>query len=220
MRAVVAQCHNRRVTKLNLRARCAQALFWSRPLSAAEWALLNHYFGAPADPRWRRMRIYLRRLGDTRRALSFNGGFLSFPRYCFTAADPRQPLRLEQPLITGWLMHEAFHHWQRLQGRPVTRDAIRLQWRFWRHGDNPYLYKVCASPKALLAQFQSAQVEQQAQMWQNAVMADLAYRQALADGLTREELACVALQWGAVLGWVRGGGNGCLKVNAANSVRQ
>ena len=97
MRAVVAQCHNRRVTKPNLRARCAQALFWSRPLSAAEWALLNHYFGAPADPRWRRMRIYLRRmriylrrLGDTRRALSFNGGFLSFPRYCFTAADPRQ----------------------------------------------------------------------------------------------------------------------------------
>ena len=140
----------------------SRGLFWSRPMCAAEWALLAQYFGELSDPRWHRMRVHLRRLGDTRRALSFNGGFLSFPRYCFEGGDPRQPLRLDQPMICGWLMHEAFHHWQRLQGRAVTRDALRLQWRFWRHGDDPYQYALCESPEALLTRFQQAQVEQQA----------------------------------------------------------
>ena len=182
---------------------CRRALFWSRPLCAAEWALLAQYFGEPADPRWRRMRVHLRRLGDTRRALSFNGGFLSFPRYCFEGDNPREALRLDQPMIIGWLMHEAFHHWQRLRGRAVTRDALRLQWRFWRHGDNPYHYALCECPNGLLAQFQRAQVEQQAQMWQDAVMADRAYREADESHPQFAALQCTAQQWQPVLQWVR-----------------
>ena len=153
------------------------------------------------------MRIYVRRLGDTRRALSFNGGFLSFPRYCFVGGDPRQPLRLDVPLIAGWLAHEAFHHWQRLQGLPVTRAALRLQWRFWRHGDNPYLYDRCSSAQALLAQFQSAQVEQQAQMWQDMVVADVRLQLAL-KGSMEGDAPIAALQadcapWLLVQDWVQ-----------------
>ena len=189
--------------------------FWSRCLTQAEWALLDHYFGQPTDPRWRRMRVHLRRIGDTRRALSFNGGFLSFPGTCFVGGDPRQSLRLDQPIILGWLMHEAYHHWQRLQGRAVTRDAVRLQWRFWRHGDDPYRYAACASPEALLAQFQTAQVEQQAQMWQDAVMADMACRAAEADHPRYDELQCAAGQWQAVLQWVQAQGQLPFKTLAA-----
>ena len=180
----------------------SRGLFWSRPMCAAEWALLAQYFGELSDPLWHRMRVHLRRLGDTRRALSFNGGFLSFPRYCFEGGDPRQPLRLDQPMICGWLMHEAFHHWQRLQGRAVTRDALRLQWRFWRHGDDPYQYALCESPEALLTRFQQAQVEQQAQMWQDAVMADRACREVGENHPQFAALQCAAQPWQAVLQWV------------------
>lgn len=179
-----------------------RALFWSRPLTGDEWALLARYFGQPQHPGWSRMRLYLRRLGDTRRALSFNGGFVSMPALCFAASDPRQCLRLGDPLVAGWLAHEAFHHWQRLQGRAVTWQALGLQWRFWRHGINPYAYTPSASPVELLAQFQQAQVEQQAQMWQDAVMADIAWRQA-GPGVERERLAAAAQRWHAVLHWVQ-----------------
>ena len=100
-------------------------------------------------------------------------------------------------------MHEAFHHWQRLQGRAVTRDALRLQWRFLRHGNNPYHYTLCESPGSLLVQFQQAQVEQQAQMWQDAVMADRAYREADESHPQFAALQCAAQQWQTVLHWVR-----------------
>lgn len=181
--------------------------FWSRRLMAEEWALIAHYFGQPRHPDWSRMRLHLRRLGDTRRALSFNGGFLSMPSHCFEGFDPRQALRIDQPLIAGWLAHEAFHHWQRLQGRAVTREALRLQWRFWRYGVNPYAYTASACAADLLAQFQQAQVEQQAQMWQDAVMADIAWRQA-APGAEQERLVAVAQRWHAVLHWVQMQGAG------------
>ena len=178
-------------------------MFWSRSLLPQEWALLDRYFGAPVHRDWRRMRIYVRRLGDTRRALSFNGGFLSFPRHCFVASDPRQGLRLDQALIVGCLVHEAFHHWQRLQGRRVTREAVHLQWRYWRHGDNPYGYASCQHPAQLLQQFQQANVEQQAQMWQDAVMADRAWRAAPPEHPRYMELECAAQPWQAVLRWVQ-----------------
>ena len=182
-------------------------MFWSRPLLPQEWELLNRHFGAPVQRDWRRMRIYVRRLGDTRRALSFNGGFLSFPRYCFVDGNPRQALRLDVPLIAGWLAHEAFHHWQCLQGLPVTRAAVRLQWRYWRHGDNPYLYASCASADALLAQFQSAQVEQQAQMWQDAVAADVRLQLAMCQPVVDDDniaaLQAECAPWWLVQDWVQ-----------------
>lgn len=179
-----------------------RAPFWSRHLKQEEWALLARYFGPLQHPGWAGMRLYLRRLGDTRRALSFNGGFLSLPGHCFAAQDPRQCLRLDEPLVAGWLAHEAFHHWQRLQGRAVTREALRLQWRFWRHGIDPYAYTPSASAPGLLAQFQQAQVEQQAQMWQDAVMADIVWRQA-PPGAEQARLAAAAHRWHAVLQWVQ-----------------
>lgn len=202
-----ARCHNRRVTTHSFIAKAARGLFWSRPLLPVEWALLDRYFGAPLHRDWRRMRIHVRRLGDTRRALSFNGGFLSFPSYCFVDGDPRQSLRLDMPLIAGWLAHEAFHHWQRLQGMPVTRAALRLQWRFLRHGDNPYLYASCATAQALLAQFQAAQVEQQAQMWQDMVAADvrlqLALHESVVDDAHIATLQAECTPWGLVQDWVQ-----------------
>ena len=102
-------------------------MFWSRPLLVAEQAFVHRFFGASLDVLLPRMRLYLRRLGDTRRALSMNGGRLYLPRQFFEESNPARPLRLTHPLVAGIFAHELLHQWQRLQGRKVTREALRLQ---------------------------------------------------------------------------------------------
>ena len=148
--------------------------FWSRPLLPLERAFVRRHFGATLDAQLPGLRIYLRRVGDTRRALSFNGGRISMPRSCFVASDPRQPLRLVQPQIAGVFAHELLHQWQRVQGQAVTRQAFWLQLRHLCGGHNPYAYARCSDAQVMHDTFLRAQVEQQGQIWEDHVQACVA----------------------------------------------
>ncbi len=148
--------------------------FWRRPLLPCERAFVRQYFGAALDGLLPGIHLYLRRVGDTRRALSFNGGRISMPRACFAAGDPCQPLRLAHPQIAGWFAHELLHQWQRAQGLPVTRQALWLQLRHLLGGRNPYDYARCSDAEAMRDCFANAQVEQQGQIWEDHVRACVA----------------------------------------------
>lgn len=169
-------------------------MFWRRALLPSERDFARLYFGAALDGLLPGVHLYLRRVGDTRRALSLNGGRISMPRFCFEAGDPRQPLRLTHPQIAGWFAHELLHQWQRAQGLPVTRQALWLQLRHLLGGRNPYDYTRCADAQAMRDCFAGAQVEQQGQIWEDHVRACVAGRPA-------QEFALVAAQ-------VRGGATG------------
>lgn len=159
--------------------------FWRRPLLPCERDFARQYFGAALDGLLPSMHLYLRRVGDTRRALSLNGGRISMPRACFEAGDPRQPLRLAHPQIAGWFAHELLHQWQRAQGLAVTRQALWLQLRFVLGGSNPYDYARCGDAQLMRDCFAKAQVEQQGQIWEDHVRACVA-------GQPAAELALVA----------------------------
>ena len=148
--------------------------FWSRTLLPSEQAFVRQHFGAALDAQLPVLRLYLRRLGDTRRALSLNGGRISMPRACFAACDPHQPLRLTHPQIAGWFAHELLHQWQRAQGLAVTRQALWLQLRFVLGGRDPYAYARCGDAQAMRDCFAQAQVEQQGQIWEDHVRACVA----------------------------------------------
>lgn len=143
--------------------------FWSRPLHAQEQDFVRTWFGASLDALLPRMRLHLRRLGDTRRALSMNGGHIFLPGGFFRQSDPRQPVRLDHPQIAGIFAHELLHQWQRLQGMPVTRQAAWLQARALCTRSDPYAYGRCDDPRRMLQQFVHAQVEQQGQIWEDHV---------------------------------------------------
>lgn len=132
------------------------------------------FFGASLNPMLSDLRLYVRRIGDTRRALSMNGGRISMPRVCFVEGLPRQPLQLQHPLIAGLFAHELLHQWQRLQGVAVTRQAAWLQLKAMCLRTDPYAYANCADPAAMREQFLAAQVEQQGQIWQDYVSACVA----------------------------------------------
>ncbi len=143
--------------------------FWSRPLAATERDFVRRFFGHSLDAQIHRMRLYLRRVGDTRRALSMNGGRISMPRNCFVNGDPFEPLHLQHPQIAGLFAHELLHAWQRLQGMKVTRQAAWLQVKATCLRRDPYAYDTCDDAARMLQLFLAAQVEQQGQMWQDYV---------------------------------------------------
>ena len=151
-------------------------MFWSRPLLVAEQAFVHRFFGASLDALLPRMRLYLRRLGDTRRALSMNGGRLYLPRQFFEESNPARPLLLTHPLVAGIFAHELLHQWQRLQGRKVTREALRLQLHAICLKSDPYAYTCGGDEQAMLEVFLQASVEQQGQIWQDHVSAVIAGR--------------------------------------------
>lgn len=159
--------------------------FWSRALLPSERDFVRAHFGAALDAQMPQLRLYLRRVGDTRRALSLNGGRISMPRICFAAGDPRQPLRLTHPQIAGCFAHELLHAWQRAQGQSVTRQAFWLQLRHLCGGPSPYAYARCDDAQAMRATFVQAQVEQQGQIWEDHVRACVA-------GAPAAEFACIA----------------------------
>lgn len=139
-----------------------------------EVVFVRRFFGAALDSVLPRQRLYLRRLGDTRRALSMNGGRLYMPRAFFEEGNPRKPLRLSHPMIAGIVAHELLHQWQRLQGRAVTREALLLQTRALCLRHDPYAYCAVADPQQMLQLFLQSNVEQQGQIWQDYVKASVA----------------------------------------------
>ena len=149
-------------------------IFWSRPLLEIERQFVTRYFGVSLNLVIPSLRLYVRRVGDTRRALSMNGGRISMPKACFVGGNPRQSLQLQHPLIAGLFAHELLHQWQRLQGQKVTRQAAWLQFKAMCTRGDPYAYDGCDDAARMLKRFRSAQVEQQGQMWQDYVMGCIA----------------------------------------------
>lgn len=162
-------------------------LFWRRPLLPQERDFARQHFGPSLDALLPGVHLYLRRVGDTRRALSLNGGRISMPRVCFTQGDPRQPLLLAHPRIAGCFAHELLHEWQRARGVAVTRQALGLQLRHLLGGRSPYAYPRCGDAQATRDCFALAQVEQQGQIWEDHVRACVAGRPA-------EEFALIAAE--------------------------
>ena len=139
-----------------------------------EVVFVRRFFGTALDSVLPRQRLHLRRLGDTRRALSMNGGRLYLPRAFFEEGNPRKPLRLSHPMIAGIVAHELLHQWQRLQGRAVTREAMLLQTKALCLRHDPYAYCAVTDPQQMLQLFLQANVEQQGQIWQDHVSACVA----------------------------------------------
>lgn len=146
-------------------------MLWRRLLPAEQVFVRQHFGSEQGDWLVQQVRLGVRRVGDTRRALCLNGGWLSFPRACYDQNALKQPLRLAHPQVAGLFAHELLHQLQRRQGMPVTRQALALHTRHLLGGCDPYLYSACSAPRALLRQFWHAQVEQQAQIWQDHVQA-------------------------------------------------
>ena len=141
-----------------------------------EVAFVRRFFGASLNALLPRLRIYLRRIGDTRRALSMNGGRLYLPASFFEGRDPRKLLHLSHPAVAGIFAHELLHQWQRLQGRAVTREAMLLQLKALCLRHDPYSYSACDDAQAMLKVFLQASVEQQGQIWEDHVRATVAGR--------------------------------------------
>ncbi|NIF81954.1 hypothetical protein F3J24_00305 [Comamonas sp. Tr-654] len=158
-------------------------MFWRRSLMPVETGFVQLLFGTALDELLPGMRLHVRRLGDTRRALSLGGGRIYLPRSFFEHADPHRPLRLSHPVVAGVFAHELLHQWQRLQGRPVTWEAFGLHLRATCLRRDLYRYQACADPYQMLQCFLDASVEQQGQIWQDHV-------QALVQG---QPLACMCL---------------------------
>ncbi len=158
-------------------------MFWRRRLMPVETGFVQRLFGTALDELLPGMRLHVRRLGDTRRALSLGGGRIYLPRSFFEQADPHRPLRLAHPVVAGVFAHELLHQWQRLQGRAVTWEAFGLHLRAACQRRDPYHYRACADPQQMLQCFLDASVEQQGQIWQDHV-------QALVQG---QPLACMCL---------------------------
>lgn len=144
-------------------------MFWSRLLLPAELAFVRQFFGSSLNALLPRIRLYQRRVGDTHRALSMNGGRLYLPRAFFEKSNPQMPLRLSHPVVAGIVGHELLHQWQRLQGQAVTRQALWLQMRSLCLCQNPYAYERCDGGQEMLETFLTASVEQQGQIWEDHV---------------------------------------------------
>lgn len=147
---------------------------WRR-LLPQERAFVCRWFGQ-SQGLWlaARVRLGQRRLGDTRRALCLNGGWMSFPKAAFEGQSMRGALLLDHPSVAGLFAHELLHELQRQQGLPVTFQAFWLQYQWLVQGKNPYSYSCPCSSRALLRQFWLANVEQQGQMWQDCVQSAVA----------------------------------------------
>jgi hypothetical protein len=58
-------------------------MFWRRSLMPVETGFVQRLFGTALDELLPGMRLHVRRLGDTRRALSLGGGRIYLPRSFF-----------------------------------------------------------------------------------------------------------------------------------------
>lgn len=149
-------------------------MFWSRSLRPLEHDFVLRHFGHSLQRLQPHMRLHLRRLGDTRRALSMYGGYIYLPRSFFEAGQPERVLRLDHPAVAGIFAHELVHQWQRLQGVAVTRKALLLHAKALCLRHDPYTYCASDDGVAMLAIFRAASVEQQGQIWEDYVRAVVA----------------------------------------------
>lgn len=157
-----------------------------RPLSENEKRFLRDHFGSCLDSIISKFDVKVRRFGDTKRALSLDNGFISFPRSYFQDQDPAKELLLSSPRIASVMGHESLHQLQRLNGINVTGQATLLQLKDSLGISDPYSYSQSDDPQTMLSTFLNGNVEQQGQMFEDYLLArlsggDPAAYQAIAD---------------------------------------
>ena len=141
----------------------------ARPLTAAEAAFLERYFGRAL--RYERVSLASSVLNLTGRAVTPWRSAIHMPRAMFTGGDPRRQVALGTPWCAAVLAHEAVHAWQRQHGDRIT---LRAAWAHaWGWLRDPYWYPGVSDPDAMLAIFERGTPEQQARMVQDAVLLDL-----------------------------------------------
>ena len=139
-----------------------------RPLWDVEKAFLRRYYGSSLD---------LSRVDvDTSigpRPWSPYGNNIRFPKEMFFNGDSRQMLRLDDKGVETALAHEAFHVWQRQHGHMVTSLAAIQQVLLSLGVLDPYSYDNRGDDVDIYSRFVLGGVEEQAQIFEDYVAADL-----------------------------------------------
>jgi len=141
----------------------------ARPLTAAEAAFLERYFGRAL--RYERVSLASSILNLTGRAITPWRSAIHMPRAMFAGGDPRREVALGSPWCAAVLAHEAVHAWQRQHGDRITLRAAWAHALGWLR--DPYAYASSPDPGEMLDRFLGGSPEQQARMVQDAVLLDL-----------------------------------------------
>ena len=163
-----------------------------RPPTLDEAAFIRRHFSNCIDPAT--LDIDIRTIGDTSRALSLGGGFMSFPPSFFPNGDVNKGLRLSDTRVASVLGHETLHQLQRANGINVTLKASLLQLGTVFGGD-PYKYSPSSDPQRMLDTFLNGNVERQGQMFEDYLVRlqggmDVSSFQAISDQV-RSKCTCV-----------------------------
>ncbi|HKU43441.1 MAG TPA: hypothetical protein VJR89_35005 [Polyangiales bacterium] len=139
----------------------------SRALHASEVDFLRRYFGASLNLEPIRVSV-----SWGKRSWSPFGQRISLAVRHFRDSEPLDVIDLDDAHSAAVFAHEAMHVWQRQQGRAVTREAIPLQAGYILKRFDPYHYEPSSDPQHMLAKFESANVEQQAKIFEDYVFAE------------------------------------------------
>jgi RHS repeat-associated protein len=145
--------------------------FGLRPPTDTEVQFIRKYIGPCLNPY--SLNIKVRTWGNTSRALSLGSGFTSFPSYDFVGDSGNNSLNLDSSVVASVFGHEALHQWQRASGVNVTGQALRLQAEYSLHIADPYQYQPSNDPDQMLQTFLNGNVEQQGQIFQDYLFAQL-----------------------------------------------
>ena len=97
------------------------------------------------------------------------GNDIRLPIEMFHNEDVRYMVVLSDSSIPSTLVHEAFHVWQRQHGQWVTTRGLVRQALYKLGISDPYQYDVLSTGAEMLKQFKTANVESQAQMFEDGV---------------------------------------------------
>lgn len=146
-------------------------MYGLRPLTQHETDFLKAQFGNCLNSILNKLDINERTFGDTSRAISMNGGFMSFPKSYVIGGDPNNSLNVSSPGIASIAGHEMLHQQKRMNGVNVTSRAMGLQIQYSLGISDPYDYPSSADPQVMLDTFKSGNAEQQGQMFQDYIFA-------------------------------------------------
>ena len=143
-----------------------------RPLMDVEAAFLEYFFGRTLDTSTIDVDTdFATRVNG--RAWSPYGGNIRLPKDYFTAGDPCKVVRLEHVRIASVFAHEATHVWQRQHYGSPTLQGIYLQPLNSLGIINAYTSPATNEPAEKFRQFARGNSEQQGQIVQDMVFAEL-----------------------------------------------
>ena len=140
-----------------------------RPLTPTERAFLEAVYGKSLNTKV----IDINPSFEKGQPYSPIGNDIRLPIEMFHNEDVRYMVILSDSSIASTLVHEAFHVWQRQHGQWVTTRGLVRQTLYKLGINDPYQYDVLSTGAEMLKQFKTANVEAQAQMFEDGVTAML-----------------------------------------------